>query len=85
MRMKKIPLRRCLASNQMFPKNELLRIVKTPAGEIVIDRTGKVNGHGAYLRKDAEIFASAKKRRLLDKAFGMTVSDEVYDSLKNYL
>jgi len=83
--MKKIPLRRCLASNQMFPKNELLRIVKTPAGEIVIDRTGKVNGHGAYLRKDAEIFASAKKRRLLDKAFGMTVSDEVYDSLKNYL
>ena len=62
--MKKIPLRRCLASNQMFPKNELLRIVKTPAGEIVIDRTGKVNGHGAYLRKDAEIFASAKKRRL---------------------
>ncbi|NCA94586.1 MAG: YlxR family protein [Epsilonproteobacteria bacterium] len=85
MRMKKIPLRRCLASNQMFPKNELLRIVKTPAGEIVIDRTGKVNGHGAYLRKDAEIFASAKKRRLLDKAFGMAVSDEVYDSLSNYL
>ena len=83
--MKKIPLRRCLASNQMFPKNELLRIVKTPIGEVVIDRTGKVNGHGAYLRKDAEIFAIAKKRRLLDKAFGMAVSDEVYDSLSNYL
>ena len=83
--MKKIPMRRCLASNQMFPKKELLRIVKTPSGEVVVDVTGKVNGHGAYLKKDADIFALAKKRRLLDKALDTRVSDEVYDSLNNYL
>ena len=83
--MKKIPMRRCLASNQMFPKKELLRIVKTPSGEVVVDATGKVNGHGAYLKKDADIFALAKKRRLLDKALDTRVSDEVYDSLNKYL
>ncbi|HPV69815.1 MAG TPA: YlxR family protein [Bacilli bacterium] len=83
--MKKIPMRRCLASNQMFPKKELLRIVKTPSGEVVVDVTGKVNGHGAYLKKDADIFALAKKRRLLDKALDTRVSDEVYDSLNKYL
>ncbi len=78
-------MRRCLASNQMFPKKELLRIVKTPSGEVVVDVTGKVNGHGAYLKKDADIFALAKKRRLLDKALDTRVSDEVYDSLNKYL
>ncbi len=78
-------MRRCLASNQMFPKKELLRIVKTPSGEVVVDTTGKVNGHGAYLKKDADIFALAKKRRLLDKALDTRVSDEVYDSLNKYL
>lgn len=83
--MKKIPMRRCLASNQMFPKKELLRIVKTPTGEVVIDVTGKANGHGAYLKKDAEIFALAKKRRLLDKALDTAVSDEIYNSLDKYL
>ncbi|MDY0345797.1 MAG: YlxR family protein [Bacilli bacterium] len=83
--MKKIPMRRCLATNQMLPKKELLRIVKTPTGEVVIDLTGKVNGHGAYLRKDPDVFALAKRRRLLDKALDAAVADEVYDSLNKYL
>ena len=83
--MKKIPMRRCLASNQMFPKKDLLRVVKTPEGQIVIDVTGKVNGRGAYLRKDLEVFALAKRRRLLDKALDSKIDDEVYDQLAKYL
>lgn len=83
--MKKIPMRRCLASNQMFPKKELLRVVKTPEGSIVIDVTGKVNGRGAYLRKDLEVFALAKRRRLLDKALDCKIDDAIYDELNRYL
>lgn len=83
--MKKIPMRRCLASNQMFPKKELLRVVKTPEGSIVIDVTGKVNGRGAYLRKDPEVFILAKRRRLLDKALDCKIDDAIYDELNRYL
>lgn len=83
--MKKIPMRRCLASNQMFPKKDLLRVVKTPEGQIVIDVTGKINGRGAYLRKDPEVFALAKRRHLLDKALDVKIDDEVYDQLAKYL
>ncbi|MFA7378561.1 MAG: YlxR family protein [Bacilli bacterium] len=83
--MKKIPMRRCLASNQMFPKNELLRIVKTPTGEVVIDITGRLNGHGAYLRKDAEVFALAKRKRLLDRALECSVDEVLYEQLYKHL
>ena len=85
MRMKKIPMRRCLASNQMFPKNELLRIVKTPSGEVVIDITGRLNGHGAYLRKDAEVFELAKRKRQLDRALGCNVDEALYEQLNKHL
>lgn len=78
-------MRRCLASNQMFAKSELLRIVKTPTGEVVIDVTGKANGHGAYLRKDADVFAYAKQKRLIDRALGTNVPLELYDQLSKYL
>lgn len=83
--MKKIPMRRCLASNQMFPKKELLRIVKTPEGQVIIDVTGKANGHGAYLRKDPEVFALAKRKKLLNRALDCQVDDEIYDQLVKYL
>lgn len=83
--MKKIPMRRCLATNQMFPKKDLLRIVKTPEGQIIIDLSGKANGHGAYLRKDADVFALAKRKRLLDKALQCTIDEALYDQLVKYL
>ncbi|MDD4154842.1 MAG: YlxR family protein [Methanomicrobia archaeon] len=85
MRMKKIPMRRCLATNQMFPKKDLLRIVKTPEGQVIIDLSGKANGHGAYLRKDADVFALAKRKRLLDKALQCTIDEALYDQLVKYL
>jgi hypothetical protein len=83
--MKKIPMRRCLVSNQMYPKNDLLRIVKTPEGKVVIDLTGKVNGHGAYLCRSKEVFALAKRKRLLDKAFNCQVDESLYDELESLL
>ena len=65
--MKKIPLRRCVATNEQLPKKELLRIVKTPDDQIKVDLTGRLNGRGAYLKKDAEALAIAKKKKSLEK------------------
>ena len=62
--MKKIPMRRCVASNEMLPKNELIRIVKTPTGEVIVDVTGKLNGHGAYLKKNIETIKLAQKKKI---------------------
>lgn len=83
--MKNVPLRKCLLNNKMFPKNELFRIVKTPMGIIQIDLTGKTNGHGAYLRKDAQTITQAKKKHVLDKAFDVKVDDELYEELLKLL
>ena len=61
MKVKKIPLRTCVVTKERFPKNELLRIVRTPDNEIKIDLTGKLNGHGAYIKKDLEVLEKAIK------------------------
>ena len=83
--MKKIPMRRCVASNEMFPKNELIRIVKTPTGEVVVDITGKLNGHGAYLKKSMEIIKIAQKKKILDRALETSVPDSVYADLEKLI
>ncbi len=61
--MKKIPMRRCLATGQSFPKKEMLRIVRTPEGEVVVDESGKRNGKGAYLSKTAEALQIVRKKK----------------------
>ena len=83
--MKKIPMRKCVVSNEVFPKNELIRIVKTPNGEVVVDVTGKVNGHGAYLKKSIEIVKLAQKRKVLDHILETTIPDSVYLELENII
>ncbi|MBP3891748.1 MAG: YlxR family protein [Solobacterium sp.] len=82
---KKIPMRKCVVTNEQFPKKDLLRIVKTPEGEIVFDATGKRNGHGAYIKKDVEVLELAKKNHALERVFGMEISEEVYKRLEMYL
>ena len=62
--MKKIPMRRCLATNESFPKKELLRIVRTPEGNVVVDVTGKANGKGAYISKSMEALELARKKKV---------------------
>ncbi len=83
--MKKIPLRRDLTSGEMLPKEELLRIVLTPSGEILIDESGKMNGRGAYLKRDYQALPIIKKKRLLDKALKCSISDEFYLMIEEYL
>ena len=78
---KKIPMRRCVATGEQLPKKELLRIVRTPEGEIKADVTGRANGRGAYLKKDPEALAKTKKNRALEKALETPITDEVYESI----
>ena len=60
--MKKIPMRKCVATQEQCPKKELIRIVRTPEQKVEIDMTGKMNGRGAYLKKSVEAVVAAKKR-----------------------
>ena len=78
---KKIPIRRCLATNQPFPKKEMFRIVRTPDGNVIVDDTGKANGRGAYLSKTKEAIMIAKSKKLLDKHLEAAVSEEIYEVL----
>ena len=80
-KVKKIPIRRCLATNQPFPKKEMFRIVRTPEGAVVIDDTGKVNGRGAYLSKTKEAIMIARSKKLLDRHLEVVVGEEIYAQL----
>ena len=82
---RKIPMRRCIATGEQCPKKELIRIVRTPEGSIVIDPTGKANGRGAYLKKDATAFETAKKKRLLQRALEVEIDDSLFDQLNALL
>lgn len=83
--MKKIPLRKCLASGESLPKKELLRIVRTPNGEVKVDITGKLNGKGAYLKKSMEALEICKKKNLLSKALEVNVDEEVYKEIEKVI
>ena len=76
-----VPIRTCIACRQEFEKKELLRIVKNAAGEIQLDFSGKLNGRGAYICKNAACFERLKKQKLLHKTFSMQVSDAVYEKI----
>ena len=82
---KKIPMRRCVATNESFPQKELLRIVRTTDGTIQVDTTGKVNGHGAYLKKDPEAVKLAKKNGALKRALETDIPDEVYEDILKHI
>ena len=81
MKQKKIPLRMCVVTRERFEKRELLRIVRTPDGKVIIDETGKQNGKGAYLKKDIDVINKAKKNKILDKALEVNVPDNIYDEM----
>ncbi|MBQ2451174.1 MAG: YlxR family protein [Lachnospiraceae bacterium] len=78
---KKIPLRQCVGCGEMKSKKELIRILKTEEEGFILDFTGKKNGRGAYICRNAECLKAAKKSKGLDRSFKMAVSDDVYDSL----
>lgn len=82
MAQKKIPMRQCLGCREMFPKRELIRVVRSPEGEITLDFRGKAPGRGAYLCQNPECLKKARKARALERAFGCDIPAEVYDALE---
>ncbi len=80
--MKKIPLRRCLGCYESKPKKELCRVVKKTDGDICVDKTGKVNGRGAYVCNNSECLEKAIKSKRLEKEFSCTISEEIYSDLR---
>ena len=78
-------MRRCLATNESFPKKELLRIVRTPEGEIKVDLTGKLNGKGAYISRSLEALKIAKDKNVLGRALETTIPEEVYTEIERII
>jgi hypothetical protein len=85
MKTKKIPMRSCVVSREKLPKSELVRVVRTPNNEVIVDLTGKSNGRGAYLKKSKEVFDKAKKTKVLNKILEVEVNDEVYEQLNKLI
>lgn len=79
--MKKIPYRTCVITHEKLPKNELVRVVKTPEDNVVVDLSGKQNGRGAYLKLSLDTIEKAKKTKALDRHLEIEVKDEVYEQL----
>ena len=79
--MKKVPMRSCVVTGEKLPKKELIRVVRTPEGNVIIDEQGKANGRGAYLKKDLETFEKARKTKILNKKLEIDVPDTIYDQL----
>ena len=85
MKTKKIPIRSCVVTREKYPKGELIRVVRTPENEVVVDLTGKANGRGAYLKKDKEVFAKAQKSKVLNRVLEVEVKDELFDELNKII
>lgn len=79
---KKIPMRQCIGCGEMKGKKEMVRILKTPEDEIMLDITGKKNGRGAYLCKEKECLVRARKNKGLERSFKMSIPNEVYENLE---
>ncbi len=75
----------CAGCGEMKPKRELVRIVKSPEGEISLDLTGRKPGRGAYICRDADCLKAARKARRLEKAFSCKIPEEIYDRLEEEL
>ena len=82
---KKIPSRKCLGCMQSFPKKDLIRLVRSPEGDISLDFTGKKSGRGAYICQNAACFAKAKKAKRFEKNLECQIPEEVYLSLEKEL
>ena len=81
MKVRKEPIRMCGGCREGKPKKELVRVVKSPDGEISVDLTGKKSGRGAYICKNEQCLAKARKARCFERAFECQISDEIYDRL----
>lgn len=78
-------MRKCVVTQERFPKKELIRVVRTPENEIAVDPTGKRNGHGAYVSRSLETIEKARKNKALARALEMEIPEEIYQELENMI
>ena len=81
-RQRKIPMRQCTGCGERKEKRNLIRIIKTPEGEIIVDLTGKKNGRGAYICNSTECLRLARRRKSLERSLKTVISQEIYDKLE---
>ena len=81
MKQRKIPMRTCVITKERLPKQELIRVVRTPEKDIVIDLVGKTNGRGAYIKKDVEVLKKAKKSGILARHLECDIPDNIYEAI----
>ena len=79
---KKIPQRQCMGCRERMDKRQLIRVVRTPEGNVQLDFSGKLNGRGAYICPKADCLKKARKAKALDRSLEVTISEEVYDRLE---
>lgn len=85
MKNKKVPMRTCVVTKEKFPKSELVRVLRTPEGNVILDLTLKANGRGAYLKKDKDVINKAKKAKILNKMLETDIKDDIYEELLQLL
>lgn len=85
MKQRKIPLRTCVVTKESLPKQELLRIVRTPEKVVKVDETGKLNGKGAYIKKDLAVLEKAMKSKILEKRLECKIEESVYEEIKKII
>lgn len=85
MKIRKVPQRKCVGCQTIRPKKQLIRIVRTPDGEVMVDPTGKKNGRGAYLCPSVECLDAAARAKRLEKALEHPLSSEIFEALRERL
>ncbi|WP_312753164.1 RNase P modulator RnpM [Rummeliibacillus suwonensis] len=78
---RKVPIRKCIATGEMLPKKEMIRVVRTKEGEVEVDLTGKKSGRGAYVSKSEAAIQTAKERNVFERQLEVNVPDQIYDDL----
>ena len=82
---KKVPLRKCVVTQERLPKRDLLRIVKNNEGEVFVDLSSKANGRGAYIKKDVTVLERAIKGKVLEKKLECPIEDSVYEQIRKII
>ena len=79
--MKKVPMRKCVVTGEILEKKQLIRVVRNKEGEVFIDPTGKMNGRGAYLKKDLDVIKKCQKNNILNRRLEVEIPDSIYEGL----
>lgn len=80
-KIKKVPLRKCVVTNEQYPKMEMFRVVRTQDGMVTLDASGKVRGHGAYVCKKKTAVLASMKKKILDRHLECPVPDTIYNEM----